>query len=32
MVIDAHAILEFYRALAADQHGISDPPVIVNGA
>lgn len=32
MVIDAHAILDFYRALSADQHGISDPPVIVDGA
>ncbi len=29
MVIDAHAILEFYRALCADQHGMADPPVVV---
>jgi hypothetical protein len=31
MVIDAHAILDFYVALCADQHGVSEPPVIVNG-
>lgn len=29
MVIDAHAILPFYRAMCAEQHGIDDPPVIV---
>lgn len=29
MVIDAHAILDFYRALCADQHGVTDPPVVV---
>lgn len=29
MVIDAHLILEVYRALCADQHGITDPPVVV---
>ena len=28
-VIDAHGMLEFYRALCADQHGITDPPVVV---
>jgi 2,4'-dihydroxyacetophenone dioxygenase len=31
LVIDAHLILDFYRALAADQHGVADPPVIVTG-
>lgn len=31
LVIDAHAILEFYRALCADQHGVADPPVIITG-
>ncbi|MGI8711399.1 MAG: 2,4'-dihydroxyacetophenone dioxygenase family protein [Acidimicrobiales bacterium] len=29
LVIDAHAILPFYQAMCADQHGISDPPVYV---
>ncbi len=29
MVIDAHAVLEFYRAMCAEQHGIADPPVVV---
>ena len=29
MVIDAAMILEFYRAVCADQHGIADPPVVV---
>ena len=29
MVIDAHFMLEFYRAMCADQHGLADPPVIV---
>ena len=28
-VLDAHTVLEFYRALCADQHGIADPPVVV---
>lgn len=28
-VIDAPTVLEFYRALCADQHGIADPPVVV---
>lgn len=28
-VIDAPAILEFYRAVCAEQHGIADPPVVV---
>ena len=28
-VIDAHAVLEFYRAVCADQHGVGDPPVVV---
>ena len=32
LVIDAGAILAFYRALCADQHGVSDPPVIVSGS
>ena len=31
MVIDAGVILEFYRALCDQQHGVSDPPVIVTG-
>lgn len=31
LVIDAHSILAFYRALCAEQHGITDPPVIVDG-
>jgi 2,4'-dihydroxyacetophenone dioxygenase len=29
LVIDAHGILEVYRAFCADQHGMPDPPVIV---
>jgi 2,4'-dihydroxyacetophenone dioxygenase len=29
MVIDAHLMLPFYRALCAEQHGIDDPPVVV---
>ncbi len=29
MVIDAPAILEFYRALCVDQHDLADPPVVV---
>lgn len=29
MVIDAHLILPFYRALCAEQHGVDDPPVVV---
>ena len=29
MVIDAHLILEVYRGLCAEQHGIDDPPVVV---
>ena len=29
LVVDAHGILPFYRALCADQHGVSDPPVYV---
>lgn len=29
MVIDAGFMLDFYRALCADQHGVTDPPVIV---
>lgn len=28
-VIDAHAILFFYRLMCADQAGVDDPPVIV---
>jgi hypothetical protein len=31
LVIDAHGILPFYRAMCADQHGIADPPVVVIG-
>ena len=31
LVIDAQAIFDFYLALCADQHGVSDPPVIVHG-
>lgn len=29
VVIDAHTILALYRAFCEQQHGISDPPVIV---
>lgn len=29
MVIDAHAILPLYQAFCAEQHGITDPPVVV---
>ena len=29
MVIDAHAILPFYLAMCEDQHGVTDPPVII---
>ena len=29
MVIDAHAILAIYRAFCAEQHGVTDPPVVV---
>lgn len=29
LVIDAHAILPFYKMMCEAQHGISDPPVIV---
>jgi hypothetical protein len=32
IVIDAHLILPFYRAMCAEQHGIDDPPVVVIGA
>jgi len=31
LVIDAHGILPFYRAMCEAEHGISDPPVIVIG-
>ena len=31
-VIDAATVLGFYRAACADQHGISDPAVVVTGA
>ena len=31
LVIDAHLILEFYRAACRDQHGLENPPVIVIG-
>jgi quercetin dioxygenase-like cupin family protein len=29
LVIDAHTIYAFYNALCAQQHGVSDPPVVV---
>lgn len=29
MVIDAHGMLDLYRALCADQFGLTDPPVVV---
>ncbi len=29
MVIDAQLVLDTYRAVCAEQHGIADPPVIV---
>ncbi len=29
MVIDAQLILEVYRGLCAEQHGLTDPPVVV---
>jgi quercetin dioxygenase-like cupin family protein len=29
MVIDAASILDFYRAMCEEQHGVADPPVIV---
>lgn len=29
LVVDAHAILPFYRMLCASQHGVDDPPVVV---
>ncbi|MBA2280894.1 MAG: 2,4'-dihydroxyacetophenone dioxygenase family protein [Actinomycetota bacterium] len=29
LVIDAHGMLELYRAFCAEQHGMIDPPVIV---
>ena len=29
MVIDADFMLDFYRAMCPEQHGIADPPVIV---
>jgi quercetin dioxygenase-like cupin family protein len=32
MVIDAHGILDFYRAFCEAEHGIADPPVIVINA
>ena len=31
-VIDAHTVYEFYLAACADQHGITNPPVVVVGA
>jgi hypothetical protein len=31
LVIDAHGILDFYRALCAEHHGMADPPVVVIG-
>jgi 2,4'-dihydroxyacetophenone dioxygenase len=32
LVIDAHGILPFYRAMCLEQHGMADPPVVVIGA
>ena len=32
LVIDAHAILPFYRAACAEQYDMSDPPVVVIGS
>ncbi len=29
LVVDAHAILPFYRDMCAQQHGVTDPPVVV---
>jgi quercetin dioxygenase-like cupin family protein len=29
LVIDAHNIAPFYKTMCADQHGITDPPVVV---
>ncbi|HUW02711.1 MAG TPA: 2,4'-dihydroxyacetophenone dioxygenase family protein [Acidimicrobiales bacterium] len=29
MVIDAHLILTFYNAFCEEQHGLTDPPVVV---
>ncbi len=29
MVIDAPFMIEFYRAMCAEQHGMADPPVVV---
>ncbi len=31
LVVDAHGILPFYRAMCEAQHGVTDPPVIVIG-
>jgi quercetin dioxygenase-like cupin family protein len=31
LVIDARTVLDFYRALCAEQHGVTDPPVVVTG-
>jgi len=31
LVIDAHGILAFYRDMCAQQHDMSDPPVVVIG-
>lgn len=32
LVVDAHAILPFYREMCAQQHGVTDPPVVVIGS
>ncbi len=32
LVIDAHAILPFYLAACAEQHNMSNPPVVVIGS
>ena len=29
LVVDAHGILPFYREMCAQQHGVTDPPVVV---
>ncbi|HVM40038.1 MAG TPA: 2,4'-dihydroxyacetophenone dioxygenase family protein [Acidimicrobiia bacterium] len=32
LVIDAHTLLPFYLQMCADQHGVTNPPVVVVGA
>jgi len=31
LVVDAHGLLPFYKAMCAAQHGVTDPPVYVIG-